>query len=232
MSRWNYKEIAEIFDKLSGDADGDNPKEAKRLRIVRAASELFIKQGFRKTNVEEIATRAGVAKGTVYLYFKNKADILLHTIIQEKRQYLGLLKPVLDPDLDPRERLRRWLEMAFVVTNQMPLLSRLMAGDTDILAAVEDVAKDLGHDQDQMKADFYGELIDLAARPHRWTQTELEDRAKVLFGLMFFARMLSDDYVRQGLSIERFAEILTDIIMNGLAPDKETEQSPDNKGGA
>jgi AcrR family transcriptional regulator len=47
-----------------------------REKIVTAAMELFARKGFDKTTVDEIVARAGVAKGTFYLYFKSKDDLI------------------------------------------------------------------------------------------------------------------------------------------------------------
>ncbi len=47
-----------------------------REKLVRSAMELFAKKGFDKTTVDEIVARAGVAKGTFYLYFKSKDDLI------------------------------------------------------------------------------------------------------------------------------------------------------------
>ena len=48
----------------------------KRERIIEAAIEIFIKRGFAAASVQEIAAAAGVAKGTVYLYFESKEDLI------------------------------------------------------------------------------------------------------------------------------------------------------------
>src|SRR5690348_13769476 len=49
----------------------------KRQAILRAARELFAGKGYDDTTIAEIAQAAGVAVGTVYLYFENKHDILV-----------------------------------------------------------------------------------------------------------------------------------------------------------
>lgn len=53
-------------------------KQDKLDRIKRAARALFSKRGFHETTIRAIAARAGVATGTVFLYAKDKADLLLH----------------------------------------------------------------------------------------------------------------------------------------------------------
>lgn len=48
----------------------------KRERIIKSAMELFNTQGFHKTKIEEITKSAGIGKGTFYLYFKNKNELV------------------------------------------------------------------------------------------------------------------------------------------------------------
>jgi AcrR family transcriptional regulator len=55
----------------------ERARQAKRLRIARAAAELFHERGFEATTTEQIAERADVAKGTLFLYAKTKARLLL-----------------------------------------------------------------------------------------------------------------------------------------------------------
>ncbi|HEY0981608.1 MULTISPECIES: TetR/AcrR family transcriptional regulator [unclassified Schlesneria] len=50
-------------------------KEARPQEILAAAVSVFTEKGFAAAQVQEIATRAGVAKGTVYLYYKTKQEI-------------------------------------------------------------------------------------------------------------------------------------------------------------
>ena len=47
-----------------------------RERIMQSAMENFSKKGFDRTRMEDIAAAAGLAKGTLYLYFKDKEDLL------------------------------------------------------------------------------------------------------------------------------------------------------------
>ncbi len=51
-------------------------KDARPEELVAAALELFVEQGFAGTRLRDVARRAGVSKGTVYLYFKSKEELL------------------------------------------------------------------------------------------------------------------------------------------------------------
>src|SRR5947199_7491595 len=84
-----------------------NGSGGKRESILRAATRVFARNGYFNSKVADIASAAGVADGTVYLYFKSKEEIL-HSIfdrgvdnaITEARQQLEAIS-------DPREKLRR-----------------------------------------------------------------------------------------------------------------------------
>ena len=55
-------------------------KEARPGELLSAALELFVARGFAATRLEDVAARAGVAKGTLYLYFENKEALFLAVI--------------------------------------------------------------------------------------------------------------------------------------------------------
>ncbi|MEY4725525.1 MAG: HTH-type transcriptional regulator RutR [Pseudomonadota bacterium] len=57
-------------------------KEARPGELVKAALELFVEKGFAATRVDEVAARAGVSKGTLFLYFPSKED-LFKAVIRE-----------------------------------------------------------------------------------------------------------------------------------------------------
>ena len=57
-------------------------KEARPQELLQAALELFVEKGFAATRSEEVAARAGVAKGTLYLYYPSKED-LLKAVVRE-----------------------------------------------------------------------------------------------------------------------------------------------------
>lgn len=63
-------------------------KELKEKELYIAGYELFLKKGIEKTSIGEIVERAGVAKGTFYLYFKDKYDLLNKLILQKSNNII------------------------------------------------------------------------------------------------------------------------------------------------
>jgi TetR/AcrR family fatty acid metabolism transcriptional regulator len=64
----------------------------KRERILKAATQVFAQHGFYKSRISEIAKLAGVADGTIYLYFKNKDDLLICLFEEEMNKITRNMK--------------------------------------------------------------------------------------------------------------------------------------------
>lgn len=214
--KWDYEKMQQMLDRFSQSGGPDEPRVRKRRRIVEAATEVFIRHGYRKASVDEVAQRAGVAKGTIYLYFRNKAELLLDAVIDEKKRYLKKLKAVFEPGLDGAERLRMYLRAAFLLAKEMPMISRLMSRDREMLVALADMDEYVQQAASEIPVEIISAILDEAAAPHRWTPEELADRARVIFGLVHASGAFGDERVRQGLEFGRFAGILADMITDGV----------------
>ncbi len=83
----------------------------KRDRILKAAIKVFAKNGFYATRVSEIARAAGVADGTIYLYFKNKDDVLISIFEDGIQRLLGILREVAASDDSVEDRITRIIEL-------------------------------------------------------------------------------------------------------------------------
>jgi Transcriptional regulator len=80
-----------------------------RQAILRAARERFLYYGYKKTTIEEIATTAGVGKGTVYLHFDSKEAILLTLAREIKRNVTEQMRAICGSLAEPEEKLRRMI---------------------------------------------------------------------------------------------------------------------------
>ena len=83
----------------------------KREAILRAAIKTFAGKGFFNSKVADIAKEAGVADGTVYLYFKNKDDILHSVFDRAMEEFIEEGKKELAALDDPKEKLTRIAEL-------------------------------------------------------------------------------------------------------------------------
>ena len=226
MASVTYEGILAQLDALIGPIEGGDSRARRRLHILRVAPEMFAKQGYRKTSMDEVAQRAGVAKGTLYTYYATKNELLIASVALEKREHIGEAMALLDPKLPAAERLRGWLMAVLLMPARMPLTAALLRGDQELAAVLAELPPELGAQVDQNRTDFMGTLIDEVARPHGFTPSELRDRADVLAGLAYLSTHLQSEHVRGGVSMERYAEILADTLVAGLRGGKRASTEP------
>jgi TetR/AcrR family fatty acid metabolism transcriptional regulator len=79
----------------------------KYHQILEAAVKVFARQGFHQSTIAQIAKEAGVADGTIYLYFKNKNDILVQFFSFRTKQVFESFREAVDGAVTSTEKLRR-----------------------------------------------------------------------------------------------------------------------------
>ena len=90
----------------------DRPDKAdKRDAILRAAIKVFARHGYFQSQVADVARVAGVAAGTVYLYFRSKDDLLVSIFEQTVKARLEEGRAAVSDVSDPSERLRRFARL-------------------------------------------------------------------------------------------------------------------------
>jgi len=82
-------------------------KEEKRRRIMEAAVDIFSGKLFHQVKMDEIASRAGVGKGTLYLYFQNKEELFRRSFRYAVDLYYLKLKEALEEESSAREKLQK-----------------------------------------------------------------------------------------------------------------------------
>jgi TetR/AcrR family fatty acid metabolism transcriptional regulator len=92
--------------------------EDKHRKIIQAAIKVFARKGFYNARVSEIAREANVADGTIYLYFKNKDDILISLFEEEMIKIIKSMKDDLVKQKDPIDKVRKF------ATNHLSLMTR------------------------------------------------------------------------------------------------------------
>lgn len=101
-------------------------REARRRSILQAAIETFAQQGFAASRTRDIAARAGVAEGTIYLYFDSKDELLLTAFREMVNEFAASLDRLLE---DPRpfvERLTDFVASQFVRIEADPALATVL----------------------------------------------------------------------------------------------------------
>ena len=84
---------------------------AQTARILAAASELFRERGYRQTDMDDIARSVGLARNSLYRYYRNKDFILLACVARDMGAYIEQMRSLGSLHPDPVERIGAWLDM-------------------------------------------------------------------------------------------------------------------------
>mgnify|MGYP000615831664 CR=1 FL=1 len=100
--------------------------ENKHQKILKAAIKVFAEKGFYNSRVAEIAKEANVADGTIYLYFKNKDDILISLFEEEFGQIVENARKELEKEKDPLQKIRRFAIMHLSIVFKQQQLGEVL----------------------------------------------------------------------------------------------------------
>jgi AcrR family transcriptional regulator len=95
------------LDSGEGARTRDEKKALQRKHIVEAAREVFFRDGFVHANLDEVASRAGVAKGTLYRYFENKGELYVAVLSHNGAIFESRMREAAQSSEDPPEQIRR-----------------------------------------------------------------------------------------------------------------------------
>ncbi|HZG83548.1 TetR/AcrR family transcriptional regulator [Paenibacillus sp.] len=130
----------------------------KKQLILEAALRLFAAKGFHSTSIQDIVEEVGIAKGSVYLHFKSKEDILVSAI---KHMVSGMIEEIGNADageqLTPKEKLVRKLERQFEFSLKHKAFIFMLMDEG------------LVHVNEEMKTYLY----DLRKRSVRWAEADI-----------------------------------------------------------
>src|SRR5215813_13743034 len=90
----------------------------KSETILRAAAKVFARSGYFNAKVADVAREAGVADGTVYLYFKSKEELLTSIFNWAMGEFIGRARAELTGTTEPCEKLRRFAHLHFSLLEQ------------------------------------------------------------------------------------------------------------------
>ncbi|HLV60413.1 MAG TPA: TetR/AcrR family transcriptional regulator [Fredinandcohnia sp.] len=98
----------------------------KRARILEGAARVFASKGFLTATVAEVAREAGVADGTIYLYFRSKDDLLLRLVEARMQALRAAMEEELARYEDPRDKLAAFIRFHLRMVEQSPLEAQVL----------------------------------------------------------------------------------------------------------
>lgn len=126
----------------------------KEEKIIAAAVKVFARNGFHDAKISHIADQAGVAHGSVYLYFKNKQAILLRILKDLWQKLAGQVETLASQtELTPKQKIESMLDMVFDVFTSNPALSKVVISEQSRL---------MDKDNQEVFRDYYRQFSDVS----------------------------------------------------------------------
>ena len=165
----------------------------RAAHILDAAEELLVTFGYRKVTVDDVARRAGIGKGTVYLYWPSKRELFGNVLTREAAGLLAEQTEALRAD--PAEvQLHRAMRWTFVEVMRRPLARALYIGDYDVL----------------------GELLTTSTAGSRFAAGKAEITARYLAVLHEHGLLADDPAADPVLSYRLSAAVTGSFLLEGI----------------
>jgi TetR/AcrR family fatty acid metabolism transcriptional regulator len=190
----------------------------KRRRILDGALKAFAKKGFYNTKVAEIASEAGVADGTIYLYFKNKDDLLI-SLFEDRMEWVidRLTQELEGIEGGFDKKLKAFIRLHFMLVVENRDLAEF------ITVELRQSAKFVKEYSNPKFGDYLKILQGLFEQAQQVGELREELDARIVSRAIFGA--LDEVLLQMSLSaklevaeIERRAAMLSQMFIHGLAP--------------
>lgn len=199
-------------------------KAGKREAILASAYEIFHQKGFYHTKIEEIAQRAGVGKGTVYLYFSSKEHLLREMLKEVVNYYLSALRQRMADASSPRERLHALFRTHAAIMRRHQKVKFLTRRDFDF------VDEELHRWLLQQRAAFVEglqALVEEGIRAGQFRPLDARLAALMLDALFGTLKFEEKTFTKQGM--QQFLDILERGILAQPAPAKTSDHPEPNE---
>lgn len=124
-----------------------NKTKPKYKQIIDAAVVVISENGYHQAQVSKIAKQAGVADGTIYLYFKNKEDILISMFREKMAVFSESVQPLIEKETKAANKLLKLIQNHFSILSQDPNLAivtqlELRQSNKEIRLLINEVLKE------------------------------------------------------------------------------------------
>ncbi len=191
-----------------------DPKEQKRNRILRAAIEVFAEKGYFTARMTDVAHAAGVADGTLYLYFDGKEDLLMTIFDMVLSSFIDRLEKEIGQLADPLDRFRVMIRLHL----------ETLARDRALAHVLQIETRHTRRFMSQLTRGKLGTYLNMVRRIFEEGQQMGRFRRDVSAGLATNAVFGAvDELVMSWLladepgDLMRHADPLVDLLVNGLA---------------
>ena len=192
-------------------------RDFRRDQIIETSRRLFGERGTTEVSMDEIATQAGVARSTVYVYFANRDELLRACLQSMYDAMLGTIAVITEDDATPPERLRAILLGVLGRIDESPAFFRLAMATQSTAGAAGSVG--VGSALMMIGLDMIRLLDDIVARGigEGLFRADLDtDRAVVLIGQQIYGVLSVRAGEPEPVPVAQAADEICQFVLRGL----------------
>ena len=199
-------------------------KDERPSEILAAALDSFAERGFAATRLDDIAKRAGVTRGTLYLYFTSKEDLLKAVVRQAILPLLARSEELIARSSEPTPDLLRKLILAIpalITGSPFPAIPKLIIAEANNFPDLAEfyLAEVLGRVRRRIKA-----LLRRGIRRGEFREVDLDHVFFCFVAPIFFAGLWRDVFGRfdkAAPDLDALCRTHAELLLRGLAPGDE-----------
>ncbi|MCD6518228.1 MAG: TetR/AcrR family transcriptional regulator [Candidatus Aminicenantes bacterium] len=216
------------------DFDLRKKRELKRRKenreyILEVAEKLFVKNGYRKTAMDDIAAEAQFSKATIYRYFEGKLDILIHIVQDSMNEYRDILMDIIKDNISAEKKIKKIIHSILSYFQKKKNLARVFLVERDLMKKFVRVEKG-GHffhnfkkkkvpgDLEALFEDIFNQMCKVIKEGISAGEFRKMDPREAAFLLNSMVRgfHFQGFSKRKDYSIDENAELISDIFINGI----------------
>jgi TetR/AcrR family transcriptional regulator, fatty acid metabolism regulator protein len=189
---------------------------SKPQQIIDAAIRVFARTGYYNSRVSDIAREAGIASGTIYLYFKTKDEILVSLFRDKMAEWVAFARREIATEADPVAKIRRLVALHFSVLEANPDLAEVV--QVELRQGHKFFRGASAHEISAYFELIGGVLEEGIASGQVRRDLPVKLATKMLFGAM---DQLATSWVlgKRAYRLSDAAEAVATIFLKGVAPD-------------
>jgi len=186
----------------------------KRQAILAAASKRFSTYGFHETKMEQVAEEAGVAKGTVYLYFKDKNTLLFEVARYNMARYLQSMQEQIAPFESSQDKLRAYARHHIAQFPEMARFHKLNFEHFMKVTQDKSMLEQIREDQ-RAVLNVVKEIIEIGIKRGEFREVHVADAALIVTGsLHAYIQQAMLGTIKQQRAEQ--ADELVDLLIQGF----------------
>lgn len=190
-----------------------NSQEDKRRRILKEAAQEFVGKGYKGANINVIAEKSGIGKGTIYLYFPSKAELFAEALRVSNKLWMEKAREIARSSDDPLHALKELLKLDVVLGVEHKELAQLWIssffGDNrQFVGTAAEVLEEY--------ADLVQDLVGECIKKGIFRDVDKRLAAFLLLGINEMTIAFYDQLLKGWGSAAEVSESLQDMIFDGL----------------